>query len=53
MTKIRPRTIYSVPDFSMTSAVSIIRPDVPALATRSASWREIYITIVNSVTEGI
>jgi len=36
MTEIRPRTIYSVPDFSMTSAVSIIRPDVPAFATRSA-----------------
>lgn len=53
MTEIRPRTIYSVPGFSMTSAVSIIRPDVPAFATRSASRREVYITMVNPVTEGI
>lgn len=28
-----------VPGFSMTSAVSIIRPDVPAFATRFASRR--------------
>lgn len=53
MTEIRPRTIYSVLGFSMTSAVSIIRPDVPTFAMRSASRRELYIMTVNPVTVGI
>lgn len=53
MTEIRPRTIYSVPGFSMTSAVSTIHPGVPTFATRSASRRELYIITLNPVTEGI
>ena len=52
MTEIRPRTIYSVPGFSMTSAVSIIRPDVPAFATRSASRREVIYHDGESVDRG-